>query len=112
MRDPVAAAKAFAEEYGVIVALKSHRTVITDGTRVAVNPTGSPALAKGGSGDVLAGFLAGTCARGIPPFEAACTASYILGRAGELAAEKMGEYSPDATDIIALLPVAILSLAR
>ena len=89
---------------------KNNRSLITDGERVAINPTGSPALAKGGSGDVLSGFLAGTCARGVPPFEAACAASWLLGKAGEIAAEKMGEYAPDPTDVIGFLPEAICSL--
>ena len=103
-------ARAFAAQRNVVVLLKNNRSVITDGERVAINPTGSPALAKGGSGDVLSGLLAGTCARGVAPFDAACVASWLLGRAGELAAEKMGEYAPDPTDIIGFLPEAILSV--
>ena len=110
LADPVGTAKAFARRYGVTVILKNNRSVITDGARVAVNPTGSPALAKGGSGDVLSGYLAGTCARGVPPFEAACVASYLLGRAGELAAKDMGEYAPDPADTIAYLCKAQQSL--
>ena len=92
--------------------LKNNRSVITDGERVAINPTGSPALAKGGSGDVLTGFLAGTCARGVPPFEAACIASYLFGRAGELAAEALGEYSVTAEDVIARFGEAIKRLPK
>ena len=103
-------AKAFAARCGAVVVLKNNRSLITDGERVAINPTGSPALAKGGSGDVLSGFLAGTCARGVPPFEAACAASWLLGKAGEIAAEKMGEYAPDPTDVIGFLSEAICSL--
>ncbi len=110
LRDPAPLATAFAREYGAVVVLKSHRTVIADGVRTAVNPTGCPALAKGGSGDALAGFLAGTLARGLPPFEAAVASCYILGRAGEIAARDMGEYSPDATDVIARFGRAIVSL--
>ena len=104
-------AQAFAKEYGVVVALKNNRTLITDGERLALNLTGTPALAKGGSGDVLSGFLAGTCARGVPPFEAACVASYLFGRAGELAAEEFGEYSVTAEDVIARFGKAVLSLS-
>lgn len=110
LQDPAAHAEAFAKKYGVVVALKSHETVTTDGTRTAFNPTGSPCQAKGGSGDALAGFLAGSAARGLAPFDAAVAASYICGRAGELAAREQGEYSPDATDIISFLGKAILSL--
>lgn len=107
LANPIECARAFASEYGVVVVLKNNRTIITDGERVAINITGSPALAKGGSGDVLSGFLAGTLARGVEPYEAACVASYILGKAGERAAEEMGEYAPDATDIIGYLPAAM-----
>ena len=98
LSDPVQTAKAFSEQYGVTVVFKNNRTVIAEGDRSAINPTGSPVLAKGGSGDALAGFIAGTAARGIPPFEAAVVGCYLLGRAGEIAARDINEYSPDATD--------------
>ncbi len=110
LRDPIGCAKEFSKAYGVTVVLKNNRTVIAEGDRVAINTAGSPALAKGGSGDVLAGFLAGTCARGIPPFEAAVCATYVLGRAGELAADKMGEYAAAPSDVILAIPAAIKSI--
>ncbi len=110
LADSVGLARTFAKEYGVTVVLKNNRTVITDGRRTAINPTGSPALAKGGSGDVLSGFLAGTCARGADPFEAACAACYLLGRAGELAEREFGRYCATPSDVIGLLPKAVLSL--
>lgn len=103
-------AKEYAKEYGVTVLLKNNRSVVTDGERVAINLSGSPALAKGGSGDVLAGFLAGTCARGVPPFEACCVSAYLCGKAGEAAAHDMGEYAPDASDIISYLPRVMAEL--
>ena len=105
-------ALAFAEKYGVTVVLKNNRTIITDGTRMAINTTGSAVLAKGGSGDVLSGFLAGTCARGVSAFEASAAACYMLGRAGELAEKELGEYAPDASDMIQYLPKAILSVLK
>lgn len=110
LSDAVNEAKEFALRRQVTLIFKNNRSVITDGERVAVNPTGCAALAKGGSGDVLSGLLAGTCARGVAPFEAACVASWLLGRAGEIAAQKMGEYAPDPTDIIGFLPEAMRSL--
>lgn len=106
---PVGAATAYAQKYGVTVLLKNNRSVITNGERVAINATGSPALAKGGSGDVLSGLLAGLASR-VPVFEACCSASYLLGRAGELSAERLGEYSSDATDVIDCIPAAITNL--
>ena len=110
LSDAVNEAKRFALQWNVTLILKNNRSVITDGTRIAINPTGSPALAKGGSGDVLSGLLAGTCARGIEPFDAACVSSWLLGKAGEIAAEKMGEYAPDPTDVISCLPEAMRAL--
>ncbi len=112
LENPVLSAQEFARKYGVILVLKNNRSVISDGRRTAINTTGSPALAKGGSGDLLSGFLAGTCARGIPPYEAACVAAYAAGLAGEIAAEEMGEYAPDATDVIAYLPAALKRIAE
>ena len=105
----VALAKDFAKEYGVTLVLKSNHTIITDGERAAINLTGSPALAKAGSGDVLSGLLAGIGARCLP-FEAACVACYILGRAGEEAEREFGQYAPTSSDIIALLPRVIKKL--
>ncbi len=101
--NPVSVAQAFAREHKVTLILKNNRSVITDGVRTAINTTGCSALSKGGSGDILSGFLAGTCARGIQPFEAACASCYLLGRAGELASKQKGEYGATVEDIIALL---------
>ncbi len=109
LSDPVGLAQKFSCDYGVTVVLKNNRTVIAEGRRIAINPTGSPALAKGGSGDVLAGLIAGLSTR-LAPFDAAAAGSYLLGRAGEIAAERMGEYAPDASDVISLLPAAMTSL--
>lgn len=110
LENAVQCASKFAKEYDLCVVLKNNATVISDGKRTAINVTGSPALSKGGSGDVLCGFLAGTCARLPEPYEAACISCYLLGSAGELAAKKMGEYSSCASDVINELPRAILDL--
>ncbi len=108
----VSLAQEFASRYGVTLILKNNRSIITDGKRTAINCTGSPALAKCGSGDVLAGFLAGTCVRGLSPFDAACTACYVFGRAGEFAEEKFGQYAPDSSDIVELLLRAVMSVSE
>lgn len=111
LANAVEEARDFARKNQLTVLLKNNRTIITDGVRVAINPTGSPALAKGGSGDVLSGLLAGICARNIEPYDAGCCASFLLGRAGELVAMRMGEYSPDPTDVIRTIAQAICSLS-
>ncbi len=112
LENALAISQKFAQQYGVTLVFKNNRTVITNGVRTAINSTGSPALAKCGSGDVLAGFLAGTCARGLSAFDAACVSCYVFGRAGELAEEEFGQYSPTSTDVVASLPRAIKSLTQ
>ncbi len=112
LENALAISQKFAQQYGVTLVFKNNRTVITNGVRTAINSTGSPALAKCGSGDVLAGFLAGTCARGLSTFDAACVSCYMFGRAGELAEEEFGQYSPTSTDVVASLPRAIKSLTQ
>lgn len=104
---PIAAAKDFAKEYGVTVLLKSAASVITDGKAVCINTTGTSALAKCGSGDVLTGILAGIAARGFTGYDSATAAAYLLGKAGEAAAAELGDYSVTATDVINALPRVI-----
>ena len=106
------AAKSLAGRLGVVVVLKGHGTVVTDGLRVAVNETGNPGMATAGSGDVLAGVLAGLLAQGMAPFEAARLGAHLHGLAGDLAAREKGQHSLIATDILESLPAAFLKQAR
>ena len=71
-----------------------------------VNPTGSPAMAKGGSGDVLCGTLCALLAQGFDPLFSARTAVYLHGLAGDLACRELGEYSLTPSDMIRYLPAA------
>ncbi|APD08806.1 MULTISPECIES: bifunctional ADP-dependent NAD(P)H-hydrate dehydratase/NAD(P)H-hydrate epimerase [Thermus] len=89
-QDPLAAARALAEATGLTVVLKGNPTVVAEGGRLSVNPTGNPALATGGTGDVLAGAIAALLAAGLPPFDAARLAVYLHGLAGDLLAEERG----------------------
>ena len=98
LSDPVSYAKEFAARYGVIVALKGASTVVTDGSEAVISISGSAGMAKGGSGDLLAGAIAALLAGGRDPMLATYGAAYILGVAGEGAAEEMGEYSSLPTD--------------
>jgi NAD(P)H-hydrate epimerase len=70
-------------------------------------PFANPALAKGGSGDVLAGAIVGLRAQGLEAFEAAVAGAYLHGLAGELAREQLGPAAVVAGDLAGLLPVAI-----
>ena len=99
--DRWAAARNAAERTGKIVVLKSARTIVaTLGKKLAINSTGNPGMAKGGSGDVLAGLLAGLLAQGIDPLQATKTAVWLHGKAGDLAAAEKTEYAMTATDLI------------
>ncbi len=94
-------ARAFATEYGCVVALKDARTVVSDGGKQAyLNTTGDNGMATGGSGDVLTGIIAGLMAQGLSGMEAASLGSLIHGLAGEAASEEMGLYGVIAGDIV------------
>ena len=95
---------------GATLLLKGYGTLICSGDRAVVNPTGSPAIAKGGSGDVLCGILCALLAQGFDPFFSAGCAAWLHGRAGDLAAEELGEYSVTPSDIISRLPAAFKEL--
>jgi NAD(P)H-hydrate epimerase len=82
--DRAGAARAAGERLGCIVILKGFRSVISDGQTVVVNPTGGPALATAGTGDVLTGVLSAFLAFGSDPLRAAVAAAFVHGRAGEL----------------------------
>ena len=90
----VSAAKDLSDQYGVTCVLKDAATVTArkDG-KVFVNTSGSPAMAKGGSGDVLTGIIAGLLALGMDECEAASLGVYVHGLAGERAAKKFGVHS-------------------
>ena len=102
----------FAAERRAVVVLKGHRTVVTDGDRVAVNATGNPGMATGGTGDVLAGLTAALLAQGLAPFEAARLAVHLHGLAGDLARDELGEVSLIASDLLDYLPRAFGAHAR
>ncbi|MBI4157242.1 NAD(P)H-hydrate dehydratase [Candidatus Woesebacteria bacterium] len=96
-------AKKFAQENSVVVVLKGHLDIVTDGMVTVFNSSGSPLMTKGGFGDTLAGICGAYLARGIKPFEAAQAATYLNGKAGEQAAKKFGE-GVLASDIFDFIP--------
>jgi NAD(P)H-hydrate epimerase len=95
-----------AEQWRVVLVLKGHRTVVTDGERIALNATGNPGMATGGSGDVLTGVITALVCQGLAAFEAAQLGVHIHGLAGDLAAERLGQVSLTARDLITYLPEA------
>jgi ADP-dependent NAD(P)H-hydrate dehydratase / NAD(P)H-hydrate epimerase len=111
--DRIGHARDYAKEHGVCLVLKGDRTVIAfpDG-RVWINPTGSPAMATGGTGDVLTGLIAGLLAQFPEQLENALLAAvYLHGRSGELGAEAIGEKSFMATDLFEFLPEAMREIS-
>jgi ADP-dependent NAD(P)H-hydrate dehydratase / NAD(P)H-hydrate epimerase len=112
-KDRVATARNFATFHRTIVVLKGHRTVIAfpEGS-VWINPTGTPAMGTGGSGDILTGMIAGLLAQ-FPkrPEEAVGAAVYLHGLAGEMGAKVLGEKGLIATDILKYLPQAMEACA-
>jgi ADP-dependent NAD(P)H-hydrate dehydratase len=92
-----------------IVVLKGHRTVIADANRAALNATGNPGMATGGSGDVLTGVITALLCQGLVPFDAARLGVHVHGLAGDLAAQKLGQVSLIASDLLEYLPAAFLS---
>jgi NAD(P)H-hydrate epimerase len=109
--DRVAAARTAAERSGAVVALKGQLTAVAspDGL-VSLNPTGNPAMASGGSGDVLTGLLGALLAQGLDPFDATCLAVYLHGLAGDLAAERLQVEALAASDLLLELPAALRAL--
>lgn len=98
--DRIGAAKQFAEKSGCVIALKGHKTVITDGKKTYINPTGSSALAKGGSGDALAGLLTSlVAASDIPPLDLTALACYIHGAAGDALSDIYSDYGVTPSDL-------------
>ena len=107
-RGRIDAAVDFAVKYGVYLVLKGHETVVAapDG-RYRINTTGNSGMAKGGSGDVLAGMIVSLLGQGMDAFDACCAAVYLHGRAGDLAAEEKGERGMTPTDLLERIPFAL-----
>jgi NAD(P)H-hydrate epimerase len=102
-------ARAFAKERNVCLVLKGYRTLIaTPDGNVWINTTGSPAMATGGTGDILTGMIAGFIAQFPQEIDAAVRAAvWLHGRAGQLGAEELTEQCLIATDLLHYLPKAI-----
>ena len=100
------AAVELAARCGIVVVLKGHRTLVTDGQRRAINTTGNPGMATGGSGDVLTGLITALVCQRLEPFDAARLGVHLHGLAGDLAAEELGQVSLMASDLVRFLPKA------
>ncbi len=105
------AVREIARRAGAVTVLKGERSLIADPDgRCAVNPTGNPGLATGGTGDVLAGLVGALLARGCEPWVAATAATYVHGLAGDRAAAALGEEGMLAADVASEIGPALKAL--
>jgi len=102
----IEAVKKVAAEMDTIILLKGHVDIISDGKKVATNKTGNPFMTVGGTGDTLAGICGSLLAQGIDCFTATCAATYINGKAGDIAAKRLKQ-ALMATDLIEAIPKVI-----
>ncbi|ADB18500.1 carbohydrate kinase, YjeF related protein [Pirellula staleyi DSM 6068] len=110
--EQIKAAQSIAAKLGVIVLVKGEGTAITDGQTTALNTTGNPGMATGGSGDALTGIIAALVGQKLSPLEAAILGAHLHGLAGDLAAAELGEISLIASDLPRFLPRAIQQYQR
>src|SRR5262249_18991994 len=106
--DRLNVARTFAKEHRLVLVLKGSNSIVAlpDG-QAWVNPTGNPGMATGGTGDILTGLVAGVIAQMSDDVGRATVAAvYLHGLAGDVAAERTGEHSLTATDLLSALPEA------
>ena len=112
--DRLAAARSLADRTGAVVVLKGARTIVCDGStpgrHCAINPTGGPALATGGSGDVLAGTIGALLAQGLSAIDAARAGVFVHGAAGDRLAEIHGARGVLSSDLPEAIAAAIRAL--
>ncbi|MGN1001227.1 MAG: NAD(P)H-hydrate dehydratase [Oscillospiraceae bacterium] len=110
--DRIADAASFAQEHNCVLVLKGHRTLVAfpDG-EVSIITHGNPGMAKGGTGDVLAGII-GAMLGQFPLKEAVVNGVFLHALAGDMCRDELGEYSMTAGDIIRMLPKATMRLAK
>ena len=106
-QNPIVLSKEFAEKFEVILLLKSSASIITDGKDTSINISGTTALAKGGSGDMLSGYIAGCAARGLSPFDAAVCSAHTMGISAEISSQQKTDYCATARDILNNLHLAV-----
>jgi len=111
--DRLSIAKRAALEWNKTIVLKGAYTIIAapDG-QSGISPIANPGLASAGTGDILAGAIAGLVAQGLSLFDAAALGVYLHGEAGELAKSNLGDTGMVATDLLPVLPLVIKNLKK
>ncbi len=111
LKDPATAALEFARKYQCVLLLKGATSVVADPKgRLYINASGNSGMAAGGSGDCLTGIIAAMIAQGLEAFDAAVLGCYVHGRAGDLAAQRMGEAGMTAVDLLEAIPHTLAGL--
>jgi NAD(P)H-hydrate epimerase len=106
-------AREFAREHKVTLVLKGAGSVVTDPTgKLWINSTGNPGMAKGGMGDALTGMIGALLARGMNPLDAARAGVFLHGSSGDMARDRLGEESMQASDLIGMIGEAVRALKR
>lgn len=108
--DPQTLSWKLAQAYGAIVVLKGGTSFVSEGEHVYVMSEGTPALAKAGTGDVLAGIIGAFLAQGLNPLDASILGTTVHARSGRLAAEDLTPISVSAEDVIDYLPAVFTEL--
>ena len=107
LADPIGIAQAYAKKWNCVLLLKGATTCISDGTEVRLNTSGNAGLAKGGSGDVLAGLITGLLAQGIAPKDAASCGAFLLGASADVALNLLKERMLLARDVVGAIEQTI-----
>lgn len=107
LADPIGIAQSCAKKWNCVVLLKGATTCISNGHETRLNTTGNAGLAKGGSGDVLAGLITGLLAQGLSPMDAASCGAYLLGASADIALELLKERMLLARDVIGAIEQTI-----
>ena len=101
----------FAKEYSITILLKGPTDIISDGAKTYLNPTNTPGMTVGGTGDILSGIIAGMLARNRNALESAVTGAYFNGLAGKMTQKKLGPHMT-ATDLLDVLPSVMKSFDK
>jgi len=103
--------KKFAKEYSVTILLKGQTDIISNGAKTYLNPTNTPGMTVGGTGDILSGIIAGMLARNRDTLESAVVSAYFNGLAGKMTQKKFGPHMT-ATDLLDALPAVMKSFDK
>ena len=101
----------FAKEHSITILLKGPTDIISDGAKTYLNPTNTPGMTVGGTGDILSGIIAGMLARNRNALESAVISAYFNGLAGKSTQKKLGSHMT-ATDLLDALPSVMKSFDK